>query len=198
MTQTLPPPTSSPTSEVDRLADGFWERFLALSPISATVNGDPRYDDRLPDPGPEGRARMRAFAEDMRAAAAGLDGADLSVEDRVTRDVMGLVASMILAEDELRLDTLEVVDQMGGPQTLLPQLTAFQAADTPERLEAFLARLQAYPGYMAANADLVREAMASGLTAPRIVAERTVAQLERMLAIPLEEVVVPSMVQVAD
>ena len=40
---------------------------------------------------------------------------------------------------------------MGGPQTLLPQLCQFQAADTPERLEKFLARLHAYPAYMAAN-----------------------------------------------
>ncbi len=197
MTQTLPPPAGSPTSEVDRLADGFWERFLELSPISATVNGDPRYDDRLPDPGPEGRAKARAFAEDMRAASRALAGEQLSVEDRITRDVLGVVASIFLAEDEMRLDTLEVVDQMGGPQTLLPQLTQFQAADTPERLEAFLARLHAYPGYMAANADLVREALGSGLTAPRVVAERTVAQLERMLAIPIDQAVVPAMVRVA-
>ena len=59
MTQTqTPPPAGSPTSEVDRLADGFWERFLELSPISATVNGDKRYDDRLPDPGPAGRLAL--------------------------------------------------------------------------------------------------------------------------------------------
>ena len=45
-----------------------------------------------------------------------------------------------------RLHQLRVVDQMGGPQQLLPQLTQFQPADTPERLEAFLARLHAYPG----------------------------------------------------
>ena len=199
MTQTVPPPPAdSPTPEVDRLADGFWERFLELSPISATVNGDTRYDDRLPDPGPEGRAKVRAFAEDMRAAAASLAEAPLSVEDRITRDVLGVVASILIAEDDLRLDTLEVVDQTDGPQTLLPQLTQFQAADTPERLDRFLARLAAYPAYMAANADLVREALASGLTAPRIVAERTVAQLERMLAIPIDQAVVPSMVQVAN
>ena len=141
---------------------------------------------------------MRALAEDMRAASASLAAGDLSVEDRITRDVLGVVASIFLAEDEMRLDTLEVVDQMGGPQTLLPQLTQFQAADTPERLAAFLDRLRAYPAYMAANAELVREALASGLTAPRIVAERTIAQLDRMLAIPIDEAVVPSMVQVAD
>ena len=47
---------------------------------------------------------------------------------------------------------------MGGPQTLLPQLCQFQAADTPERLELFMARLHAYPKYMADNRELLREA----------------------------------------
>ena len=48
------------SSAVDQLADGFWERFKALSPISATVNGDTRYDDRLPDPSPAGREQYGA------------------------------------------------------------------------------------------------------------------------------------------
>jgi uncharacterized protein (DUF885 family) len=60
-----------------------------------------------------------------------------------------------------------------------------------------MARLRAYPQYMRDNAELLREALASGLTAPRIVAERTIAQLERMLATPIEEAVVPSLVTVA-
>ena len=46
---------------------------------------------------------------------------------------------------------------MSGPQQLLPQLTQFQPADTPERLEAFIARLHAYPAFMAANAELLRD-----------------------------------------
>ena len=37
-----------------------------------------------------------------------------------------------------------------------------------------------------ANADILREALGSGLTAPSIVTERTIAQLERMLAIRIE------------
>ncbi|MBI2780490.1 MAG: DUF885 domain-containing protein [Chloroflexi bacterium] len=189
----MPNPTA-----VDRLADGFWERFKELNPISATVNGDTRYDDRLPDPSPEGRAKERAYAEEMRdaATAASVDG--LGVEDRITLDVMRVIAEIQLVELDQRMDTLQVVDQMGGPQQLLPQLCQVQSADTPERLELFMARLHAYPKYMADNVELVREAQASGLTAPRIVAERTIAQLERMLAIPIDEAVVPSMVKVAN
>jgi uncharacterized protein (DUF885 family) len=185
-------------SAVDQLADGFWERFKQLSPISATINGDDRYDDQLPDPGPAGRADRRRFAEDMRDAANAISDDGLSVEDRITRDVLRVVGEIFLIQDDQRIDTLQVVDQMGGPQTMLPQLCQFQAADTPERLDRFMARLHAYPGFMAANRELLREALASGLTAPRIVAERTIAQLERMLATPIEQAVIASLVQVAD
>ena len=184
-------------SAVDQLADGFWERFKQLSPITATINGDTRYDDRLPDPSPAGRAERRRYAEDMRAAAAAIPDEGLSVEDRITRDVLRVIGDIVIVQDDQRIDTLQVVDQMGGPQTMLPQLCQFQAADTPERLGAFLARLHAYPKFMADNRELLREALASGLTAPRIDAERTIAQLERMLATPIQDAVIPTLVKVA-
>jgi uncharacterized protein (DUF885 family) len=189
----LPEPTT-----VDQLADGFWERFKELNPISATINGDSRYDDRLPDPSPDGRAKDRRLAEDMRDQASAIPDEGLSVEDRITRDVLRVIGEIFIVQDDQRIDTLQVVDQMGGPQTLLPQICQFQSADTPEKLEAFLARLRAYPKYMADNRALLREALESGLTAPRIVAERTIAQLERMLAIPIDQAVIPSLVSVAN
>jgi uncharacterized protein (DUF885 family) len=110
-------------SNVDQIADAFWERILELSPISATVYGDDRYDDRLPDPGPDGRAKFRRMALDMQAAAASIPDEGLSVEDRITRDMLRVVGELIITEDDHRLDTLQVVDQMNGPQTMLPQLT---------------------------------------------------------------------------
>ena len=183
---------------VDEIADGFWERFLELSPLSATVYGDKRYDDRLPDPGPEGRAKAREWSRDMIAAAERIPDDGLSVEDRITRDMLRVIGELAIAEDDHRLDTLQVVDHMNGPQTLLPQMTQFQSADTPLDLDNFVCRLHAYPAYMAANLELLREAEASGLTAPRIVAERAIAQLERMLAIPIDEAIVPSMVRVSE
>jgi uncharacterized protein (DUF885 family) len=109
-----------------------------------------------------------------------------------------VIGDLGIEEDTQGTHRLKVVDQIGGPQTILPQLCQFQPADTPERLEKFLDRLRAYPTYMAANAEILREGLASGLTAPRIVAERTVQQLERLLAIPIEQAIVPSMAQVAN
>jgi uncharacterized protein (DUF885 family) len=128
------------------------------------------------------------------ASAIATDG--LPTEDRITRDMLKVIAELQIEEDDQRIHELRVVDQMGGPQQLLPQMTQFQPADTPDRLDAFLARLHAYPAYMAANAEILREGLSSGLTAPRIVTERTIAQIERLLEIPIESAIVPSMVKV--
>jgi uncharacterized protein (DUF885 family) len=191
---TVPEPELMPVND---LAERFWEAILELSPTTATVYGDHRYDDRLPDPGPDGRARTRALMERTAAEASAIDTDGLPTEDRITRDMLKVIAELTIEEDDQRLHELRVVDQMGGPQQLLPQLTQFQPADTPERLDAFLARLRAYPAFMAANTEILRDGLASGLTAPRIVAERTIAQIERMLVVPIESAIVPSMVKVA-
>jgi uncharacterized protein (DUF885 family) len=108
-----------------------------------------------------------------------------------------VIALQGVEEDDQGVHRLRVIDQINGPQTLLPQVCQFQPADTPERLDAFLSRLHAYREFMAANVDILHEGLDTGLTAPRIVAERTIAQLERLLAIPISEAVIPSLAQVS-
>jgi len=186
-----------PLSPVDDLSERFWESILELNPTTATVYGDERYNDRLEDPSPAGRARTRALMERTRAEAEAIDPTDLPTEERITRSMLLVVSALSMEEDDLHLHQLRVVDQMTGPQQLLPQLTSFQPADSPERLDAFIARLHAYAGFMAANGETLREGLASGLTAPRIVAERTIAQIERLLEVPIGSAVVPTMVRVA-
>ena len=141
---------------------------------------------------------MRALAEDVRREATAIPAEGLSVEDRITRDMLTVLGDLAVAEDDLGMHRLRGVDQIGGPQTLPPTLTTFQPADTPARLDAFLARLRAYGPYIDAYGDIVREGLATGVTAPRIVTERTIDQLRRLLDVPLEQAVVPRMARVAN
>ncbi len=182
-------------STVDALSDRYWESVLELDPTTATFYGDERYADRLEDPSPAGRAKVRELMARTAAEAMAIPVEGLSTEERITRDMLGVIGELRVEEDDQGLHQLRVVDQMGGPQQLLPQLTQFQPVDTPERLEAFIARLHAYPAFMAANADILREALGTGLTAPSIVTERTIAQIERMLEIPIEEAIIPASVK---
>ncbi len=85
------------------------------------------------------------------------------------------------------MDLVGLVDQIDGPQSLLAQGIQFQPADTPGGGEKLLARLAAFGPFIDAHLDLLDEARATGMTAPRIVAERTIAQAERLLAMPVAE-----------
>jgi uncharacterized protein (DUF885 family) len=189
---------STAADAVEALADRFWNGLLELSPITATVLGYERGADRLDDPGPEGREKSRRLYSEtlvaadeieVRAAAGpGADGAPgLPVEEAITLDILRVVCRTELEQLDQRIDRLKAVDQMDGPQTLMPLLATFQRMDTPERFEAFLARMDDYPRFMAAVSEVAREGLASGLTAARIVTGRVISQLERMLAVPAEE-----------
>jgi uncharacterized protein (DUF885 family) len=198
MTVRYPVPGPDPNSPVNRLADRFWEAWLERHPTTATVYGDERYADRLEDPSPAGRARVRELLERTLAEASVIPADGLSIEDAITRDMLIVVAELGVEEDDQGIHRLRVVDQIAGPQTLLPQICTFQKADTPERLERFLARLRAYGPFIDANIAILREGLETGVTSPRVAAERTIAQLDRLLAIPIEQAVIPSMAQVAN
>jgi uncharacterized protein (DUF885 family) len=190
--------TDTATSSIDAIAERFWEDLLALQPTTATLYGDERYADRLEDPSAEGRAKMVALAQRAAAEAAAVPEDGLSVEDRITRDMLGIVGSLITQEDDNHYYEIGSVDQINGPQTVLAQVSQFQPADTPERLEKWLSRLRAYGPYIDANIEILEDGKRSGRTAARIVAERTIRQLEGLLATPLDEAVIPSLSRVAN
>ena len=173
---------------VNALSDRFWDGVIELSPISATILGYEKGLDRLDDPGPAGRAAAAELYRDTLAECDRIDAdgaaSALPVEERITLDILRVICDIELEQLAQRIDRLKVVDQMEGPQTMLPQLAAFQPTETPDQFEAFIARLADYPRYMDACAGVVREGLAGGLTAARIVTERTIAQLERLQAIP--------------
>ena len=171
------------SADLGALAARIWERTLELNPTLATIYGDERYDDRLDDPGPAGRAARRALADETLVSAAAIPAASLDEEERITRDLLRVTAATEIADDEARMDLVGAVQQQGH-QSLLPEIVQFQKADTPERLERLLARLAAYPAMSGSVIGLLDEGRAAGLTAARVVAERTVAQLERLLAAP--------------
>jgi uncharacterized protein (DUF885 family) len=188
---------TEPTA-TDAVADRFWEDMLALAPTMATMYGDHRFDDRLEDPSAAGRAAVIARVDQAAAEAAALPDDGLSVEDRITRDMLAIAADLAKREEELGVYELRAVNHMDGPQQLLPQVLGWQPAETPEALEVLLARLRAYPAYIDAVAGLAREGVASGLTVSRIVASRTVEQMRGLLSAPVEESDVVGAAKVAD
>ena len=74
----------------------------------------------------------------------------------------------------------------------------FPRAYSGPRLEKLLTRLAAFEPFIAAHLDLLEEARETGMTAPRIVAERTISQAERLLAIPADQSPIVTGARLAD
>ena len=100
---------------MDALADRFWEGLLERQPLAATFFGDDRFDDRLDDPGPAGRAADLAAAQGLLAEAAGIERAGLGVEEAITLDMLEVVARLAVRAHEQATWQLASIDQLGGP-----------------------------------------------------------------------------------
>ena len=163
------------------LAERYWEAVLELEPVLATSIGDDRYDDRLPDPSETGRGAAETVHRGAKAELAALDGAALGPVERTTLDVVDAIAGRAIAGLEHRTDRLIVANQMAGPAVLPGELATLQRADSPDRLERYERRLRAVPTLLEAYADIAREGVADGVVASRVVAERAVGMLDRLM-----------------
>jgi len=178
------------------LVDRYWEGLLERDPLMGTFIGDERYDDRLPDLGATGRAAEETASREARQAMSAIDPDTLGDADRADVDVMRAICERALARLEHRIDRFEVVNHMHGAGTMLGHVASVQRADTPERIDRYEARLRAFPAMLEEAIEVAREAVASGVVTPRIVAERALAQLDRILALAPEDS--PAMLPLGD
>ncbi len=181
---------TEPDGEARSLIDGYWDQLLEQEPLLGTMVGDERFDDRLPDPSEAGLARREAMHRAALEALEGLDrsaGALSDVGIRTSLDLLEAIARRDLAAIAHRLDRLQAVSHLWGPGQLLAEIGSLQRADTPERLERYLARLNAIPRYLGATGDIAEGGVSAGQTAPAVVVDRAIAQVERLLSIPVED-----------
>jgi uncharacterized protein (DUF885 family) len=118
---------------------------------------------------------------------AALDRSELDQGRQLTADIYEAICRRSLARLDHRLDLLDVANHMNGAVALLGQIATLQRADTPERVERLDARLRAFPAYLEASTELLREGVAKGITTPRVIAERSLGQVERLLELAPED-----------
>ena len=172
-------------SALAALALDYWEGVLRRNPVLATFLGDYRYNERLPDVGPEGRATEQSDLRDVLRRLDELRDVPFAVEDRITCDMLRLAVQAGLDALRLRLDEMSV-DQMEGPQVWLLELLNWHPTDTPEHVEQLIARYRAFDRYMDQYLDALRDGVRDRRTAPTIAVERVLAQLRGLVGTPLD------------
>ena len=188
---------TDPNLAVNDLADRFWEGVLERDPLAATLLGDDRYDDRLPDLGETGRAIDAAALRETLTNAEAIHSDGLQPEQVITRDMLLLVARNHLEAYEQKQYQF-AIDHIFGVQAMPVRMAQYQLADTPERLERLLTRFAAYPDVITDAIDTLREGVNDGRTSAAVPVRKLIEQIERMTALPPERFPAVTMANVAD
>jgi uncharacterized protein (DUF885 family) len=169
--------------DLQRLADAYWEATLEASPLFASIVGDRRYDDRLPDESDAGVARARDRLARLDDAAAAIDGEMLSEADRVTSAALleGIRGDLAVIDSGLHRWT---VDPLEGLVANLLALPDYQRLETPDDGARMVARYRAVGPAVDTYAGNLRASRAHGSVAPRAPVAHVIDALDTLLASP--------------
>jgi len=166
---------------LDALAREYWEAALVSDPLMATLYGDRRYDDRMPDLRPEARdAESRALA-DLAGRVRAVPEAGLDATERVTR-----LQLLALAQDGIdqRATGIEtwLVDPLDGPQVALLNLPSWHSVRDRAEADGYVARLVAMGPYLDRHVENLARGHAAGLSSAGEPVRKVLVQLDALLA----------------
>jgi len=155
-------------TDFQRILDEEWEARLREEPLLASSVGDHRYDDRLPLVAPADLERAVARRRATLARLQAIDRAGLDPQDRISYDMLRRELRDDLADYEFGSWRLPINADSGFHTGFadLPRHTPFT---TTRDYESYIARLRAWPAYVAQQVTNMREGLRAGFTLPRVV-----------------------------
>lgn len=177
-------PAETKAQRLDRLYAEYWEEVLKLNPIQATFQGDPRYNDQMPDfYSAEFRAQARKFTERWlkRIEAVGADG--LSGQDLLSYQIFVEDARESIESDKYPSWMLPV-DQMSNIVTLAAMMGSGSGAQpfkTVQDYENWLARGRRMPVLIDSAIGNMRAGMKAGVVQPRALMIKVVPQIDAVM-----------------
>ncbi|HEX8878243.1 MAG TPA: DUF885 domain-containing protein [Phycisphaerales bacterium] len=170
-----PTQTRTPGRDARLLAllDRFYDLICQADPVGASTRGDLRFNDRLPDVGPEALAAQRAEAAAILNEVRKLDRAALRGEDLIDADLLeytldlGERGSKFLPE-QMPINALE------GPHISLPQMYLQLPLATEQQVADYVARLEKIPTLIDQQIANMRAGMKVGRVPPRVILAETV------------------------
>jgi uncharacterized protein (DUF885 family) len=171
---------ASSSPELAKFFSDYFEQTLRDSPEYATSIGRHEYDDRWSDLSKQGRNLHRSHLEQALAQAekfsSGADSKRFSPGDRLSLDLLRYDLRTQLDAFDLQTYLLRVGQMFGFHNSIyvnIDRMPAFTVKDC----ENIIARLRAIPAYVDQNIDIMNEAIARGITQPKIVSDLVIEQL---------------------
>ncbi len=171
----------APAQSIQDFFRQAFEERLRDEPEFATSVGHHEYDDRWNDWSKAGRDQRRAHIERRQQSLNSFSLPSLSPQDRLSARLMQFVVRTDLEAFDLEDELLRVSQQNGLHNRVYTTFDRMPAL-TVKDYENMLARLRAIPVYIDQNIALLDDAVARGMTQPRVVVDLVSAQLAAQIA----------------
>ena len=165
---------------MDTLMADYYEDYLRLYPIEATLSGEMRYNDTLPnDISLAFREQQRQFYQNYKDRLGAIDRKALGEEDQLSYDI--IAENCDLGLDRLRFkEHLMPLNQFWSLPLMVGQLasgSSFQPFATVKDYDNWLSRLDDYVVWCDTAIVNMRKGMAEGYVLPKVLARKVVPQL---------------------
>jgi uncharacterized protein (DUF885 family) len=172
-------PAARATTDVDRIANGYLDALVELSPITATYLGIAGHDEELDDFSPAGLAAqsgLRIRTLDTLAQATSVDHIDRATIAAMT-ERLGLAEETYAAGlDQMSLNVL------ASPLQGIRDIFDLMPTDTEAHWVTFAARMSKIPAALDAYVESLRAAAAVGMVSPKRQVEACAAQCAQLAA----------------
>jgi uncharacterized protein (DUF885 family) len=166
------------------LFQSYYEDRMKLFPTEATMNGDTRYNDLLPNNiSASYREEEKRFFQNYLDSLLSYDRALLSYNDQVSYDVLKWDLNMSL-EGLKYPEQLQPVNQFWSLTLTMAQLGSgdgIQPFKTPKDYDNFLSRVNGFSEWSDTAIANMKRGIAQGIVLPKILAQRVVPQLDAMI-----------------
>src|SRR5690606_31098304 len=168
-------------AQLNQLYADYWEGVLKLNQLQATLQGDNRYNDQLPDfASAQFRQQSHDFTTEWLAKVEKLGEAGLSGQDLLSYRIFVKEQQQAL-EAEKFPTWMMPVNQMGSTVSYAVMLGSGQVAQpfkTVKDYDNWLARAGRLPVLLDTEISNMREGMKAGVVQPRVLMEKVVPQFD--------------------
>ncbi|RAK65070.1 DUF885 domain-containing protein [Hymenobacter edaphi] len=178
------PQTATDVKDLGSVLDQYWEENAKLFPLSATTNGDNRYNDQLPNDQTQAfREQLRQYYQKYLAQLQNFDREKLADNDKISYDIFRYDLQMNL--DGLKLNTWMIpFQQFWGLPLSMGQYGAggsVQPFKTPEDYDNWLGRVRGFSVWADTAISNFRRGMRAGVVLPRPLVQKIIPQMQQMV-----------------
>ncbi len=159
-----------------QLFDEVYKAVLRENPETATLFGILGSNDRWSDLSPEGIARERTMLEGFQTSLAAIHRDRLNPTDQLNYDILGRFASAHLEQRDFQMFFM-LTNQMTGIHLVISNTFERAPKASVKDYEDIIARMKAVPRLLDQTKSILNQAIARGVTAPKIVLRYLPAQI---------------------